>query len=147
VHEVPTWTTHTCACNWSLATSITHPACHRLQARSDPDPWVRLYARLGLAGLPRGGGNGDDIRMGILHIMRDGGIKEGHRPVSIDGAGRGQVSPPGCVWAAARSRDSALSHVALSTTSRTHAHTHRATTSPSWSSGTRSCTKTRRPRT
>jgi alpha-glucan,water dikinase len=31
------------------------------------------------AGLPRGGGNGDDIRMGILHIMRDNGIKEGHR--------------------------------------------------------------------
>jgi alpha-glucan,water dikinase len=43
---------------------------------------VRLYARLALAGLPRGGGNGDDIRMGILHIMREYGIKEGHRPVS-----------------------------------------------------------------
>jgi alpha-glucan,water dikinase len=53
-----------------------------LQARGHPDPWVRLYARLALAGLPRGGGNGDDIRMGILHIMREYGIKEGHRPVS-----------------------------------------------------------------
>lgn len=50
------------------------------KARASPDPWARLYARLTLAGLPRGGGNGDDIRMGILHIMRDGGIKEGHRP-------------------------------------------------------------------
>lgn len=44
---------------------------------------MRLYARLTMAGLPRGGGNGDDIRMGILHIMRDGGIKEGHRPVGL----------------------------------------------------------------
>lgn len=44
------------------------------------DPWVRLYARMSLAGLPRGGGNGDDIRMGILNIMRAHGIKEGHRP-------------------------------------------------------------------
>jgi hypothetical protein len=52
------------------------------KARSCPDPWARLYARLALAGLPRGGGNGDDIRMGILHIMREYGIKEGHRPVS-----------------------------------------------------------------
>jgi alpha-glucan,water dikinase len=50
------------------------------KARGHPEAWVRLYARLALAGLPRGGGNGDDIRMGILHIMRDGGIKEGHRP-------------------------------------------------------------------
>uniref|UniRef100_A0A383WLS7 Uncharacterized protein n=1 Tax=Tetradesmus obliquus TaxID=3088 RepID=A0A383WLS7_TETOB len=50
------------------------------KARAHPDPWVRLYARLALAGLPRGGGNGDDIRMGILHIMREYGIKEGHRP-------------------------------------------------------------------
>ena len=33
--------------------------------------------------LPRGGGNGDDIRMGILNIMRANGIKEGHRPVSV----------------------------------------------------------------
>lgn len=36
---------------------------------------------MALEGLPRGGGNGDDIRMGILHIMRANGIKEGHRPV------------------------------------------------------------------
>ncbi|KAI8469254.1 MAG: glutathione synthetase ATP-binding domain-like protein [Monoraphidium minutum] len=50
------------------------------KARTASDPWCRLYARLALAGLPRGGGNGDDIRMGILHVMRDNGIKEGHRP-------------------------------------------------------------------
>ena len=29
---------------------------------------------------PRGGGGGDDIRIGILNILRDNGIKEGHRP-------------------------------------------------------------------
>lgn len=51
------------------------------KARTSPDPWCRLYARLALAGLPRGGGNGDDIRMGILHAMRENGIREGHRPV------------------------------------------------------------------
>ncbi|PRW45423.1 Carbohydrate-Binding Module Family 45 [Chlorella sorokiniana] len=50
------------------------------KARSAKDPLCRLFARLALAGLPRGGGNGDDIRMGILHIMRANGIREGHRP-------------------------------------------------------------------
>lgn len=45
-----------------------------------PDPLSRHFARLSLATLPRGGGNGDDIRMGILHIMRQHGIREGHRP-------------------------------------------------------------------
>ena len=44
------------------------------------DPACRLFARMSLATLPRGGGNGDDIRMGILHVMRDNGIREGHRP-------------------------------------------------------------------
>lgn len=44
------------------------------------EPRGRSALRLALATLPRGGGNGDDIRMGILHIMRDHGIKEGHRP-------------------------------------------------------------------
>ena len=44
------------------------------------DPGCRLFSRLSLATLPRGGGNGDDIRMGILHVMRDNGIREGHRP-------------------------------------------------------------------
>lgn len=48
---------------------------------SEGGPWSRTLARMTLAGLPRGGGNGDDIRMGILHIMRGNGIKEGHRPV------------------------------------------------------------------
>lgn len=45
------------------------------KARGAEDPLCRLYARMSLAGLPRGGGNGDDIRMGILHIMRNNGIK------------------------------------------------------------------------
>lgn len=50
------------------------------KARTAEDPWCRLYARMTAGMLPRGGGNGDDIRMGILHVMRDNGIKEGHRP-------------------------------------------------------------------
>ncbi|EFJ40001.1 hypothetical protein VOLCADRAFT_120077 [Volvox carteri f. nagariensis] len=50
------------------------------KARSSSHPLNRLLARGALAGLPRGGGNGDDIRMGILHIMRGYGIREGHRP-------------------------------------------------------------------
>ena len=37
------------------------------------DPGCRLFSRLALGTLPRGGGNGDDIRMGILHIMRENG--------------------------------------------------------------------------
>ena len=37
---------------------------------------------MALSALPRGGGDGDAIRMGILHIMRENGIREGHRPVS-----------------------------------------------------------------
>ena len=44
------------------------------------DPSCRLFSRISLSTLPRGGGNGDDIRMGILHIMRENGIREGHRP-------------------------------------------------------------------
>ena len=43
------------------------------------DGTSQLFARMTLAGLPRGGGNGDDIRMGILNIMRSNGIREGHR--------------------------------------------------------------------
>lgn len=58
----------------------------RVQAHSSADPWSRLFARLCLAGLPRGGGNGDDIRMGILNVMRENGIKEGHRQVREPGA-------------------------------------------------------------
>ena len=41
---------------------------------------ARAAARAALGLLPRGGGNGDDIRMGILNIMRAHGIREGHRP-------------------------------------------------------------------
>lgn len=51
------------------------------QARSSKDPQCRFFARLAVAGLPRGGGDGDAIRHGILNIMRENGIKEGHRPV------------------------------------------------------------------
>ena len=45
-----------------------------------PDADARAAARAALGLLPRGGGNGDDIRMGILNIMRAHGIREGHRP-------------------------------------------------------------------
>ncbi|BBN15807.1 hypothetical protein MPTK1_7g01020 [Marchantia polymorpha subsp. ruderalis] len=41
---------------------------------------VRLFARMSLSTLPRGGGDSEQIRMGILNIMREHGIKEGHRP-------------------------------------------------------------------
>lgn len=57
------------------------------QARGAKDPWCRLFARLSLASLPRGGGDGDAIRMGILNIMREHGIREGHRPVSTVSVG------------------------------------------------------------
>ncbi|KAL3153548.1 Phosphoglucan, water dikinase, chloroplastic [Trebouxia sp. C0009 RCD-2024] len=50
------------------------------KARSSKDPQCRFFARLAVAGLPRGGGDGDAIRHGILNIMRENGIKEGHRP-------------------------------------------------------------------
>jgi alpha-glucan,water dikinase len=52
------------------------------KGRSSPDPAVRMYCRMTLSKLSRGGGNGDEIRMGILNIMRDFGIKEGNRGVS-----------------------------------------------------------------
>lgn len=48
--------------------------------RSTEDPLSRALARAAMAVLPRGGGNGDDIRHGILNIMRQNGIREGHRP-------------------------------------------------------------------
>eukprot|EP00882_Tetradesmus_deserticola_P034421 GHRQ01039472.1.p3 GENE.GHRQ01039472.1~~GHRQ01039472.1.p3 ORF type:complete len:122 (-),score=16.40 GHRQ01039472.1:51-416(-) len=51
------------------------------KARSSSDPAVRMYARMIMRKLSRGGGNGDEIRMGILNIMRDHGIKEGSRGV------------------------------------------------------------------
>jgi alpha-glucan,water dikinase len=38
--------------------------------------WSRMCINL----VPRGGGNGDAIRLEILDIMRRNGIKEGHRP-------------------------------------------------------------------
>ncbi len=54
-----------------------------MQARGAKDPTCRRLARLALAGLPRGGGDGDAIRLGILNIMREHGIREGHRPVGL----------------------------------------------------------------
>ena len=57
-----------------LAGRIAHAAT------TAPDATSRGLMRASLAFLPRGGGNGDDIRMGILNIMRTHGIKEGHRP-------------------------------------------------------------------
>jgi len=44
------------------------------------DGTTRQYARMAMQFVARGGGNGDDIRLGILNIMREHGIKEGHRP-------------------------------------------------------------------
>ena len=41
---------------------------------------VATPVRATLAVLPRGGGNGDEIRMFILNVMRENGIREGHRP-------------------------------------------------------------------
>lgn len=58
----------------SLAQSVAD------KARSAKNPMNRALARAAMATLPRGGGNGDDIRHGILNIMRSNGIKEGHRP-------------------------------------------------------------------
>ena len=52
---------------------------------SEIDLLSRHLFRLAMATLPRGGGNGDDIRMGILNILRTHGIREGHRP-GIDDA-------------------------------------------------------------
>lgn len=49
-------------------------------ARGAEHPACRMLARACMATLPRGGGNGDDIRMGILNVMREHGIAEGHRP-------------------------------------------------------------------
>ncbi|BDA48979.1 Alpha-glucan water dikinase, chloroplastic [Coccomyxa sp. Obi] len=50
------------------------------KARAGADPLGRQFARMALAGLPRGGGDGDAIRLGILNVMRENGIREGHRP-------------------------------------------------------------------
>lgn len=54
------------------------------KARSAADPAVRMFCRMTLSKLSRGGNNGDEIRMGILNIMRDHGIKEGNRGVGAE---------------------------------------------------------------
>jgi hypothetical protein len=51
-----------------------------LASATAEDGASRQLYRAALATLPRGGGNGDDIRLGILQLMRENGIKEGHRP-------------------------------------------------------------------
>lgn len=49
------------------------------KARLSKDPAVRRFARMAMGTLPRGGGDSEQIRMSILHIMREHGIREGHR--------------------------------------------------------------------
>ena len=51
----------------------------RASATAEDGTSRQLY-RAALGTLPRGGGNGDDIRLGILQLMRENNIKEGHRP-------------------------------------------------------------------
>lgn len=58
----------------TLTEEIARVAVH------DGDADVRRLARMTLGLLPRGGGDSEQIRMGILNIMRTHGIKEGHRP-------------------------------------------------------------------
>ncbi|KAJ7518030.1 hypothetical protein O6H91_21G052000 [Diphasiastrum complanatum] len=58
----------------SLATLMAKKVIHGKSHK------VRHFARLSLETLPRGGGDAEQIRMGILHIMRENGIREGHRP-------------------------------------------------------------------
>eukprot|EP00894_Picocystis_sp_ML_P000294 jgi/Pico_ML_1/50811/g1953.t1 len=58
----------------TLTEKIAYVAVH------DGDAEVRRLARMTLGLLPRGGGDSEQIRMGILNIMRTHGIKEGHRP-------------------------------------------------------------------
>ena len=58
----------------SLVERVAALAAAGPAAEDDPAAGeVRSLARRALATLPRGGGGGDDIRMGILHIMRDHG--------------------------------------------------------------------------
>lgn len=48
---------------------------------SSPSPTVRAMLRLSLRAIPRGNAaGGDAIRHGILNMMRNHGIREGHRP-------------------------------------------------------------------
>jgi len=66
----------------NLVERVASLAAAGLPADVDPAAGeVRALARRALATLPRGGGGGDDIRMGILHIMRDHGACRGERRV------------------------------------------------------------------
>ena len=67
--------------NWYLCDTRLLSVGHNQFAGAGSGPLARQFARMALAGLPRGGGDGDAIRMGILNVMRDNGIREGHRPV------------------------------------------------------------------
>jgi len=50
-------------------------------AVANAEPRIRTLLRLAVKAVPRGSsGGGDAIRHGILNIMRNHGIKEGHRP-------------------------------------------------------------------
>ena len=71
--------TVTCACSQAVEGGLRKAS---MQARAASSAENRFLARVAMSNLPRGGGDGDAIRMGILHIMRENGIKEGHRPVS-----------------------------------------------------------------
>ena len=54
-------------------------------------------ARMALAVLPRGGGEGDAIRMTILDLLRNNGIKEGHRPgIECPFLAQVRLAPPSC---------------------------------------------------
>lgn len=68
------------------AAGLPPPACQvseavAAHARGAAHPRARGYARMALGGLSRGGTHGDEIRHGILNIMREHGIREGNRPV------------------------------------------------------------------
>ena len=58
--------------------------CERMARASatSEDGMSRQLYRAALGTLPRGGGNGDDIRLGILQLMRENGIKGGTARVS-----------------------------------------------------------------
>ena len=48
--------------------------------RNNEDPVVKQFARMSVAGMSRGGGDAEQIRLEILNIFRRNGIREGHRP-------------------------------------------------------------------
>uniref|UniRef100_A0A0G4HAY6 Uncharacterized protein n=1 Tax=Chromera velia CCMP2878 TaxID=1169474 RepID=A0A0G4HAY6_9ALVE len=61
-----------------LTQNVANGAC--AHSGDEGSALVCHLLRLAMEYLPRGGGNGDDIRLGILKILRENGIREGHRP-------------------------------------------------------------------